>query len=55
MKHLVVSVYKDYSNKSRRVKIGPAPGVIDFPYMYIVNTEKKYCKNLKELELRYLA
>jgi SPX domain protein involved in polyphosphate accumulation len=38
MKHLPVSVFKVCSNKSPRVKIGPATGDIDFPYMCIAKT-----------------
>jgi hypothetical protein len=30
--------YQVCSNKCPGVKIGPAPGVIDFPYLYIVKT-----------------
>jgi hypothetical protein len=53
MKHLLVDVYPVCSNKSSRIKIGPAPGVIDFPYMFKV--KKFSCKKLKQLALRYLA
>jgi hypothetical protein len=38
MKHVLMGVYQDCSNKSPGVKIGPAPGVIDFPYMCIAKT-----------------
>jgi hypothetical protein len=58
MKNLLVDVYQVCSNKSPRVKIGPVPGVIDFPYMYyilVVKTFKKTCENPKDVELRYLA
>jgi hypothetical protein len=41
MKHLLMGVYQVWSNKSLGVNIGPAPGVIDFPYNYV------YGKNLK--------
>jgi hypothetical protein len=50
-----MGVYQVCSNKSPGVKIGPAPGVIDFPYMHIVKTLKSSLKEPKELELRYLA
>jgi hypothetical protein len=40
MKHVLVSVYKVCSNKYPGVKIGPALGVIDFPYMCIAKTKK---------------
>jgi hypothetical protein len=36
--HCLVSVYQVSSNKCPGVKIGPAPGVIVFPFMYIVKT-----------------
>jgi hypothetical protein len=59
MKHLLVGVYEICSNKIPGVKIGPPQGVIVFPYtcmyMYIVKFLKSSFKNLKELELRYLA
>jgi hypothetical protein len=42
MKHLLVSVYQVCSNKSPWVKTSPTLGVIDFPYMYIVKTLKKF-------------
>jgi hypothetical protein len=35
MKHLLMGVYQVCSNESPGLKIGPALGVIDFPYMYI--------------------
>jgi hypothetical protein len=38
MKHLLMGVYQVCSNNGPWVKIGPAPGVIDIPYMYIVKT-----------------
>jgi hypothetical protein len=38
MKHLLEDDNQVYSNKGPRVKIGPAPGVIDIPYMYILKT-----------------
>ena len=38
MKHCVVDLYQDCSNNGPRVKIGPAPGVIDFYYIHIVKT-----------------
>jgi hypothetical protein len=41
LRYLAVDVYQVCSNKSPRVKIGHTPGVIDFPYMYIVKTLKK--------------
>jgi hypothetical protein len=36
MKHVQMDVYQVCSNKSPGVKIGPAPGDIDFPDMCIV-------------------
>jgi hypothetical protein len=36
--HLLVDVLQVCSIKSPRIKIGPAPGVIDFPYMYMVKS-----------------
>jgi hypothetical protein len=46
MKHVLMGVYQVYSNKCPGVKIGPAPGVIDFPYMCIAKTSKiKVCSN----------
>jgi hypothetical protein len=33
-----MGVYQVCSNKNPGVKIGPAPGVIDFPYMCIAKT-----------------
>jgi hypothetical protein len=38
MKHCVVALYKDCSNYSPGVKIGPGPGAIGFSFMYIVKT-----------------
>jgi hypothetical protein len=35
-----MGVYQVCSNKSPGVKIGPAPGVIDFPNMCIAKTSK---------------
>jgi hypothetical protein len=46
MKHLLMGVYQVCSNKGPWVKIGPALGVIDFPYKYV------YSKNLKSLLLK---
>jgi hypothetical protein len=40
MKHHLVRVYQVCSNNSPGVKIGPALGVIDFPYLYTVKTLK---------------
>jgi hypothetical protein len=51
-----VDVYQVFTNKIPGVKIGPAPGVIDFPYMYVVkNLNNLFCENQKALELLYLA
>jgi hypothetical protein len=36
MKHCEVNLYQNFTNNSPRVKIGSAPGVIDFHYGYIV-------------------
>jgi hypothetical protein len=36
-----MDVYQVYSNKSPGLKIGPALGVIDFPYLCIVKKNKK--------------
>jgi hypothetical protein len=47
-----MGVYQVCSNKSPVVKIGPASGVIDFIFMYIVKTLKN---KPRELELRYQA
>jgi hypothetical protein len=55
MKHLVMGVYQVCSNKGPWVRIGPAPGVIDIPYMCIVKLKKSSYKNPKELEHRYLS
>jgi hypothetical protein len=41
-KHVLVAVYQVCLTESPRVKIGPAPGVIDFPYMYIVKIWKSF-------------
>jgi hypothetical protein len=46
MQIFLVDVYQVCSNKSTRVKIGPVPGVIDFPYMFIVKTLKKKNQNV---------
>jgi hypothetical protein len=43
MKHLLVSVYKDCSNKNPGVKTGPAPGVLLF---LTICVKKKLEKNL---------
>jgi hypothetical protein len=40
MKHHLVGVYQVCSNQCPGVKIGPARGVIDLPYLYIVKTLK---------------
>jgi hypothetical protein len=45
MKHVVMGVYQICSNKSPGVKIGPAPGVIDFIY---VNSKKFKKSSLKK-------
>jgi hypothetical protein len=47
MKHHLVSVYQVCSNKCPGVKIGPAPGVIDFSLLYIVKTENIIFKENK--------
>jgi hypothetical protein len=39
-----VVVYQVCSNKSPRVKTGPAPGVIDFTYMFIVKSKNLLVK-----------
>jgi hypothetical protein len=38
MKYLLVSVYQVCSNKAPGVKFNPAQGVINFLYMFIVQT-----------------
>jgi hypothetical protein len=43
MKHLLVSVYKECSNKSPGVKTAPAPGVLLFLNICV---KKKLKKNL---------
>jgi hypothetical protein len=56
MKHLLVSVYKDCSNKSPGVKTGPAPGVSLFLNIYVKKKLKKSSfKKTNELDLRCLA
>jgi hypothetical protein len=56
MKHLLVSVYKDCSNKSPGVKTGPAPGVSLFLNIYVKKKLKKSTfKKPNELDLRCLA
>jgi hypothetical protein len=40
MKYCVVNLYQDCSNFSPGVKIGLAPGVIDFHYVHIVKNQK---------------
>jgi hypothetical protein len=47
MKYLLVRLYKGCFNKSPGVKIGPAPGVIDFIYVYSKNLKNLLLKNPK--------
>jgi hypothetical protein len=55
MKHLLVSIYKDCSNKSLGVKTGPAPGVSLFLNICVKKKLKKSFKKPNELDLRCLA
>jgi hypothetical protein len=59
MKHVLMDVYQVCSNKSPGFKIGPAPGVIDFPYMCIAKTHKiffgkKQIARVKILSMKYI-
>jgi hypothetical protein len=48
MKHLLVDVYEHFSNKSPRIKIGPAPEVIEFfLFVYSENLENFLVKKNK--------
>jgi hypothetical protein len=54
MKHLLMGSTKFAQIKALGLKLAHAPGVIDFPYMFIVKTLKKSSlKEPKELELSY--
>jgi hypothetical protein len=47
-----MGIYQVYSNKGPGLKIGPTPGIIDFPCMCKVKPSKIIFKKPKELEFK---
>jgi hypothetical protein len=50
-----MDVYQVCSNKSPGVKIGPAPGDVDFPYMCIAKTLKIFLEKTRIARVKILS